>query len=213
MRLLLLGPRLHLVRVRLVQLVQQLVLHRRQLRQRQVVQPLLVLLLQAQQLLCLNMDKEFWDKTWGRKYERYTRHHQEVWDYLNSLDVWSGNVIDLGCGPCVMYENKKVSLIGVDWSVEALKQARIHYPYGVYIQASASNTGLPTGQFDAIIGCGLLDLIDDWSPVIIEARRLLKPGKKAYFTLLQGFNNHDWSNYPKICGNWHLVVFSKEENV
>ena len=153
------------------------------------------------------MDKEFWDKTWSRKYERYTRHHQGVWDYLNSLDVWSGNIVDLGCGPAVMYEGKTVSLIGVDWSVEALKQAKIHYPYGVYIQASASNTGLPTGQFDAVIACGLLDLVDDWNPVIMEARRLLKPGKKFYATLLQGFDNHDWSSYPHIVGNWHLATF------
>jgi len=157
------------------------------------------------------MDKEFWNITWSKRYERYNRHHQEIWSYLHSLDVWRGNIVDLGCGPCVMYEGKTVSLIGVDWSVEALKQARIHYPYGVYIQGDASNTGLPTGQFDTVVSCGLLDYFNDWNPVIIEAKRLLKPGGKFYATLLQGFNNHDWSSYPHIVGNWHLAVFSKED--
>jgi len=159
----------------------------------------------------MNYSNEFWDKTWGRKYERYTRHHQEVWDYLNSLDVWRGNVVDLGCGPCVMYENKQTSLIGVDSSQEALVQARLHYPYGSYIQADATKTGLPSGQFDTVVSCGLLDYFDDWNPVIIEAKRLLKKGKTFYATLLNGFKDHDWSRYPRIAGNWHLVTFTKEE--
>jgi len=99
----------------------------------------------------------------------------------------------------------------MDWSAEGLEQARKHYPQGIYIRAEAHNTGLPRGQFDTVVACGLLDLIDDWNPVIIEARRLLKPGGKFYATLLQGFNNHDWSSYPHIVGNWHLAVFSKED--
>ena len=153
------------------------------------------------------MENSYWDKVWSRKYERYNRHHQEVWDYLNSLDVWRGKVVDLGCGPCVMYEGRTVSLTGVDWSKEALEQAKKHCPNGNYVLADVSSTGLPTGQFDVVVGCGLLDWIDDWEPVIVEAKRLLKPGKKAYFTLLQGFNSHDWSQYPHIVGNWHLAVF------
>ena len=120
--------------------------------------------------------------------------------------------MDLGCGPCVMYKDKEVNLTGVDWSEEGLIQARINYPKGIFICGDVTNTGLFSNSFEAIIGCGLLDLFEDWKPVIIEARRLLKPGKKAYFTLLQGFNSHDWSQYPHIVGNWHLAVFSKEDD-
>src|SRR3990167_11460128 len=152
-------------------------------------------------------DQSFWDKTWSRKYERYTRHHQEIWNYLNSLDVWSGNIIDLGCGPCVMYEGKTVSLTGVDWSKEALEQAKKHYPNGKYVLAEVTNTRLPSNQFDAAIACGLLDLVDDWNPVIMEAKRLLKDGGKFYATLLNGFKGHDWSNYLHVVGNWHLATF------
>lgn len=159
----------------------------------------------------MNLKPSDWDITWKRKHEKYTRNHQIIWNNLDLLEAWQGNIVDLGCGPCVMYENKQVSLIGVDWSVEALKQARIHYPFGTYIHGDASNTGLPTGQFDTIVACGLLDYFDNWDPVIIEARRLLKDGGKFYATLLQSFNNHDWSSYPHIVGNWHLAVFSKEE--
>src|SRR3990167_9794659 len=120
-----------------------------------------------------------WNKIWGRKYEKYTRNHQGVWDYLNSLDVWRGSVVDLGCGPCVMYEGKSVNLTGIDQSEEALKQAKIHYPQGVYVLAGITNTGLPTGQFDTVVSFGVLDYFAEWTPVVREAKRLLKKEGKV----------------------------------
>lgn len=155
-------------------------------------------------------NEPFWDKTWSRTYVRYNRHHQEIWEYLSDLGL-KGKIADLGCGPCVMWKDKDVDLIGVDWSAEALKQAKLNYPKGVYVQAQAHATGLPSGQFDSVIACGLLDLIENWNPVIMEAERLLKGGGIFYATLLNGFSGHDWSKYPKICGNWHLMIL-KEEN-
>ena len=148
---------------------------------------------------------EFWDKTWSRKYERYNRHHQEIWTAV--LPFMSGNVVDLGCGPCVMYEGKQVSLVGVDQSAEGLAQARLHYPQGTYIQADARDTGLPAHQFDTVISCGLLDYFRDWEPVLKEMKRLSRGNIIA--TLLHGFNGHDWSNppYPVLgrVGNWVII--------
>ena len=156
--------------------------------------------------------KEEWDNQWKGKVETYNRHHQKIWDYLNCLDAFKGNVVDLGCGPCVIYQDKQVSLIGVDWSVEGLYQARLHYPNGVYIEADAANTDLPTGQFDSVVAFGLLDLFDDWTPIVKEAGRLLKDGGKFFATLLDGYNKHKWKNYKHITSNWHLVVFDKNGN-
>lgn len=104
-----------------------------------------------------------------------------------------------------MYEGKEIGLVGIDWSAEALKQARLHYPCGVYIQADATATGLPSGQFDAVGMFGLLDYFEDWEPVLKEARRLIKPEGKIVATLLDGFRGHNWKKYPRICGNWHLL--------
>lgn len=118
-----------------------------------------------------------------------------------------GNVADLGCGPCVMYEGKTVGLVGVDWSAEALKQARLHYPHGVYIQADALSTGLPSGQFDTVVALGLFDYYEDWTPLRREMERLKRPGGAAMATLLNGFQGHDWTQYPHITGNWHLMTF------
>jgi ubiquinone/menaquinone biosynthesis C-methylase UbiE len=103
-----------------------------------------------------------------------------------------------------MYEGKQVSLIGVDWSLEALKAAKKHYPCGVYIQADVRHTGLPTEQFDTVILSGVLDYFKDWQEVLVEARRLRRPRGKILATLLNGFEKHDWTGYPHITGNWHL---------
>src|SRR3990167_8428345 len=114
-----------------------------------------------------------------------------------------GDTIDI-TKQCGMYEGKQVSLIGVDWSQEALRAARKHYPCGVYVQADARHTGLPTEQFDTVILSGLLDYFDDWGEILTEARRLRKFGGKIFGTLLNGFNGHSWIHYPHITSNWHL---------
>lgn len=158
------------------------------------------------------MNYQDWDKIWDKSHVKYNRHHQGIWDYLNSLGAWRGSVVDLGCGPCVMYKNKDIQLTGVDWSEEGLRQAKINYPRGVYICGDATKTNLSSDSFDTVLACGLLDYFDDWNPVIIEAQRLLKSGGKFYATLLNNFNQHDWKQFPHIVGNWHLAVFSKEDD-
>ena len=158
------------------------------------------------------MDKDFWEKTWSRKYERYNRHHQAIWDYLNAQNTFKGEVLDLGCGPCVMYKGKNIKLTGVDWSEEGLRQAKINYPSGVYICGDATKTSLPSGSFDTVLACGLLDLFEDWEPIIMEVNRLLKLGGKFYGTLLNGYRGHDWTKYPHITSNWHLVSFTKGDD-
>lgn len=106
--------------------------------------------------------------------------------------------------------------MGVDWSAEALLQAKKHYPCGVYIQADVAATGLPSGQFDTIFALGLMDYIDDWTSVYNEMLRLRKPGGKIYITLLNGFKNHIWTeetvrqkipikDFRHACGNWFLI--------
>lgn len=103
-----------------------------------------------------------------------------------------------------MYEGKDVDLTGVDWSAEALNQARQHYPQGTYVQAQAHDSGLPTGSFDTAVALGLLDYYEDWTPIVDEMKRLSHGYVMA--TLLNGFRGHDWTAYPQICGNWHLLV-------
>ena len=128
------------------------------------------------------------------------------------------NVADLGCGACTMYENQNVSLTGVDWSEAALVEARKNYPSGTYVRADVCDTGLPSDQFDTVIMLGVLDYIEDWQAVILEAERIKKEGGHIYATLLQKFLGHEWSivavceklrrdpkQYREIVGNWILI--------
>ena len=132
------------------------------------------------------------------------------------MSFMKGKVCDLGCGPAVMYEGKEVDLTGVDWSPEGLEQARLHCPNGKYVCSQVTDTGLPSSEFDTVIMCGLLDYFDDWTPVINEAKRILKPNGKIIATLLYGFQGHLWTeelakskhsvlSFKHITSNWYLV--------
>ena len=162
----------------------------------------------------MKWDRDYWEKTWFRDYKRYNQHHREIWDAL--IPYLKGNIADLGCGTAVMYEGKNVSLIGLDWSEEALKQAKLHYPWGQYVLAKAEKTGLPSDQFDTIIMSGLLDYFEDWTELLTEARRILKKDGIIVATLLQGFNGHNWTEdvvrsktdiklFKHAVGNWFLI--------
>lgn len=148
-------------------------------------------------------DAEFWNKTWSRPYGRYNLHHQKVWDEV--VPLLEGKVVDLGCGACVIYKGKDIDLTGVDYSEEALNQARINYPEGKYVLAEATNTGLPDKSFQTCVMFGLLDYFSDWEDVLKEARRLTKGGF-IIATLLNGFEGHNWTDYEHLVGEWYLYT-------
>lgn len=149
-------------------------------------------------------NNEFWDKTWSRPYGRYNRHHQEIWEAV--LPLVKGKVLDLGCGPCVIWKDKNVDLTGVDWSAKALIEARKNCPLAKLIHRPILDNGLEKG-YNTIVMLGVLDYFKDWTPVIAEAERLLNPGGQIIATLLNGFLGHDWTKYKKITGNWYLLTW------
>ena len=153
------------------------------------------------------IEKEFWNKTWRRPYGRYNAHHQAVWNEI--LPLVKGRVVDLGCGPCMIYKGTDADLTGVDSSEEAIAQAKINYPQGSYIVADARSTNLPSNSFDTVIMLGLLDYFENWEDVLLEARRIKKPEGKIIATLLNGFMGHDWKSpgiYKHITSNWYLYT-------
>lgn len=104
----------------------------------------------------------------------------------------------------MLYQDKAVDLTGVDSSQEALNQAKINYPQGKYVLADARHTTLPDKSFDTVVMFGLLDYFENWEEVLVEARRIVKPGGKIIATLLNGFEGHDWTKYQHITSNWYL---------
>lgn len=145
---------------------------------------------------------KFWDTVWSRPYGRYNRHHQEIWNKVQPY--LKGEVLDIGCGVAMLYKDKNIDLTGVDFSAEALEQAKKNYPKGNYFLADARSTGLPDGKFDTVMMLGLLDYFDDWTQMINEAKRVCKKDGRIMATLLNGFRGHDWTKYSHVVGNWYL---------
>lgn len=123
------------------------------------------------------------------------------------LPLLKGKVCDLGCGPAEMYKGTNIDVTGVDFSEEAIREARINYPQGSFLVADARAINLPSGSFDTVIMSGLLDYFDDWADVLKEARRITQKDGIVIGTLLHGYKGHDWSSYPHLTGNWHYKYF------
>lgn len=147
-------------------------------------------------------DKDFWDVTWKRPYGNYNSHHEAVWRAV--LPFVKGKVVDLGCGPCVIYKGKDIDLTGVDFSDSAIQEAKKNYPQGKYVVSKAQDTELPEKSFDTVIMLGLLDYFDDWSIILNEAERICKDDGHIVATLLDGFQNHNWKTYKHLTSNWYI---------
>lgn len=160
----------------------------------------------------LAMDREaqmassgFWDGIWSRKYERYNRHHREIWEAV--LPFMDGSVVDLGIGAGVLYENTGIDLTGLDQSIEGLKQAQKHYPGGKYVLGNAAKTPFLDKSFDTCMMLGLLDYHKRIDGFVDEARRITR--KRIIATVMNGWQGHDWSNPPFPCiarvGTWMVL--------
>ena len=94
--------------------------------------------------------------------------------------------IDLGCGDgmatsvatsvCARQPGRSISIIGFDWSMAALRQAKGR---GVPVaRASAEAPGLPlaSGSVDVVIMSEIIEHLVDTDAALAEARRVLAPG-------------------------------------
>ncbi len=94
-------------------------------------------------------------------------------------------VADLGCGVGMMTQllaelvGPEGEVTGVDFSAAQVEQARELLPPGFsnvsFIEASATNTGLPAGSFDLVYCRFLLIHLTDPEQALREMHKLLKP--------------------------------------
>ena len=150
----------------------------------------------------MTYDASYWDIVWSRPYGRYNKHHEDVWSAIYPL--LGSKIVDLGCGPALIYSGKNIDVTGVDISPRAIVEAKKNYPMGKFIVADAGKTGLPSDSFDSALISGLLDYYEDWEIILSEARRITKQGGKILATLFNGYNNHNWTKYQHLTGNWYL---------
>jgi SAM-dependent methyltransferase len=89
-------------------------------------------------------------------------------------------VLDIGCGTgygTAELAQRAQSATGVDISPEAIAYARKHYPLAntTFLSASATAIPCPAASFDLITAFEVIEHLDNWRDLLIEARRLLAP--------------------------------------
>ena len=107
---------------------------------------------------------------------------------LGMLEGVQGRILDLGCGPALM-EPSFLALgfeaWGLDVSPEMIEAGRalVPHPKCHLAVGDACSLQFASGFFDAVVSMGLLEYVPDYSPVLREVRRVLRPGGVAIFTV------------------------------
>ncbi len=91
-----------------------------------------------------------------------------------------GRVLDIGCGTgygTAELAGKAREATGIDLSADAIDYARAHYALAniTYLTASATTIPLADASFDLITAFEVIEHLDNWHELLIEARRLLHP--------------------------------------
>jgi SAM-dependent methyltransferase len=89
-------------------------------------------------------------------------------------------ILDIGCGTgygTAELAQQAGSAVGIDVSSDALAYAREHYPIpnAKFLAASATSVPFPAASFDLITAFEVIEHLDNWHDLLIEARRLLRP--------------------------------------
>ncbi len=87
-------------------------------------------------------------------------------------------VLDIGCGTgygTAELAQHARSATGVDVSADAIAYARQHYPTATFVEASATSIPFPAASFNLITAFEVIEHLDNWHELLIEARRLLNP--------------------------------------
>jgi len=101
-------------------------------------------------------------------------------------------VLDVGCGTGPMVEflcERGLIYHGIDVAQSMLDSIRDEFrdkPYRqrIHLEVGTCNgVPYPGGQFDILLGMGLLEYLDDMNPTFDEFARLLKPGGVAILTI------------------------------
>lgn len=107
---------------------------------------------------------------------------------LGMLEDRRGRLLDLGCGPALMEPalvERGLEVWGIDASARMIDagRGRIAHPACHLDTGDASSLRFASGFFDAVISMGLLEYFPDYSPVLREIARVLKPGGVAVLTV------------------------------
>ena len=116
----------------------------------------------------------------------------------------NGQYLDIGCGTgnyTHEFQKRGFQFIGIDPSMEMLKQAKLKNPKVVWHIGTAEQTGLTDNAVDGIIGSLTIHHWDNLTKGFAELARVLKPnGRLVIFTSTPAQMKGYWLNhyFPKM---------------
>ena len=133
-----------------------------------------------------HVEKQYVAESFGKaasNYDEYARiQHRIAHDLISRCPAaYKEHVLDLGCGtgyclPLLAENYPKASITGADLSQGMLDYAQAHFPDYSYEIADAEKLPFSDEQFDLIYSNFAVQWCDDFSKVLSEAYRCLKPG-------------------------------------
>jgi SAM-dependent methyltransferase len=94
-------------------------------------------------------------------------------------DVAGLDVLDLGCGPGITTAElvgRGARVTGLDRSAALLEHARARSDADLLVHDLADPLPLPDSAFDLVVSGLVLHYLEDWSAVLGEVHRVLRPG-------------------------------------
>ena len=172
---------------------------------------------------------DYWDNLWemnavGNKYFKgHGRLFREIKQYLN------GKIVDLACGVTPLYIGSDYDVTGLDCSPEAIKQSRKWYPKGNFIVRNIEKTRLQSNCYDTVLLISIIEHFNDFSIVLLEAKRICKVGGKIVIVvpIKNIFEDHihpTWNeekiekeivpiigkvSYYKRSKKWWVIIYEK----
>jgi SAM-dependent methyltransferase len=101
--------------------------------------------------------------------------------FLKARGMTVTHALDIGCGVGLLHRYLRdfiPSLVGVDLSVEAIKEAKQRNPGNAYQAYDGARLPFPDGIFDLVLAVTVMHHVptSQWSHFVAEARRVLRRG-------------------------------------
>jgi ubiquinone/menaquinone biosynthesis C-methylase UbiE len=154
---------------------------------------------------------EKWDAMYGSETPRFDEHffrerRDRTLELVTETFTPDSELLDLGCGagPVITpLRELGYSCLGLDYSAEMLGNARKRLgsagvPDDGLIRGDSTLLPFPDEAFDGVICLGVISYILDYTPVLQEIYRILRPGGTAVISFRNWYNLVLWDPWKTL---------------